>query len=36
MSDMKKGLTFDDVILVPKFSEILPRKVNLKTNLTKN
>ena len=36
MNDMKKGLTFDDVILVPKYSEILPGAVNLQTNLTKN
>ena len=35
MTDMKKGLTFDDVILVPKYSEILPDKVNLETCLTK-
>ena len=34
MADMKKGFTFDDVILVPKYSEILPSKVNLKTRLT--
>jgi len=34
MADMKKGFTFDDVILVPKYSEILPSKVNLKARLT--
>ncbi len=34
MTDMKKGLTFDDVILVPKYSEILPSKVNLNARLT--
>ena len=36
MADMKKGLTFDDVILVPKYSEVLPSMADLKTNLTAN
>ena len=36
MADMKKGLTFDDVILVPKYSEVLPGNVDLKTRLTAN
>src|SRR5689334_22879733 len=31
-----EGLTFDDVLLVPAFSEILPRDVDIKTRLTKN
>ncbi len=31
----KKALTFDDVLLVPQESTVLPREVNLKTNLTK-
>jgi IMP dehydrogenase len=30
-----EGLTFDDVLLVPAYSEILPREVNISTNLTK-
>ena len=30
----KKGLTFDDLLLVPNFSDILPKDVNLKTKLT--
>ena len=30
----KEGLTFDDVLLVPAKSEVLPRDVNLKVNLT--
>lgn len=30
------GLTFDDVLVLPRFSEILPRDVNTKTRLTKN
>ncbi len=33
---MKKGLTFDDVLLVPQYSEILPNEVNISTYLTKN
>ncbi|RPD50543.1 IMP dehydrogenase [Paracnuella aquatica] len=31
-----EGLTFDDVLLVPAYSEILPRDVEIKTRLTKN
>jgi IMP dehydrogenase len=31
-----EGLTFDDVLLVPAFSEVLPRDVNIQTRLTKN
>jgi IMP dehydrogenase len=30
-----EGLTFDDVLLVPAYSEILPRDVNIQTRLTK-
>lgn len=30
------GLTFDDVLLVPAYSEVLPREVNISTQLTKN
>lgn len=30
-----EGLTFDDVLLVPAYSEILPREVNISTNLTR-
>ncbi|WP_026584748.1 IMP dehydrogenase [Bacillus sp. J33] len=30
----KEGLTFDDVLLVPSKSEVLPRDVSLKVNLT--
>lgn len=33
---MKKGLTFDDVLLVPQYSEILPNEVNISTYLTQN
>ncbi|HRN93621.1 MAG TPA: IMP dehydrogenase, partial [Chitinophagales bacterium] len=31
-----EGITFDDVLLVPAFSEILPREVNISTKLTRN
>ncbi len=30
----KQGFTFDDVILVPAKSEVLPREVDIRTNLT--
>ena len=30
-----EGITFDDVLLVPAYSEVLPNDVNLTTNLTK-
>ncbi len=30
------GLTYDDVLLVPAYSEVLPREVNLSTRFTKN
>ncbi|MDC1068735.1 IMP dehydrogenase [Candidatus Kapabacteria bacterium] len=30
------GITFDDVLLEPRYSEIMPRDVNLKTKLTKD
>jgi len=31
----KKALTFDDVLLVPAYSEILPRDTSLRTRLTR-
>ena len=34
--NIREGLTFDDVLLVPQKSEVLPGEVSLKTNLTKN
>jgi len=30
-----EGLTFDDVLLLPAYSEVLPREVNIQTRLTK-
>jgi len=31
-----EGLTFDDVLLMPGYSQVLPRDVEIKTKLTKN
>ena len=31
----KEGLTFDDVLLIPAKSEVLPKDVNLSSQLTK-
>jgi IMP dehydrogenase len=31
-----EGLTFDDVLLLPAYSETLPREVDIKTKLTKD
>ena len=31
-----EGITFDDVLLVPAYSEVIPNQVELKTHLTKN
>jgi IMP dehydrogenase len=31
-----EGLTFDDVLLLPSYSEVLPRDVNTSTQLTRN
>ena len=36
MEDMDLALTFDDVLLVPAFSEVLPRNVSLKTLFSRN
>ncbi len=36
MKIRKRALTFEDVLLVPKYSEVLPKQVSLKTKLTKN
>lgn len=33
--EIKESLTFDDVLVVPRYSEILPREVKISTNLTK-
>ncbi|MDT0678261.1 IMP dehydrogenase [Autumnicola musiva] len=31
-----EGLTYDDVLLVPAFSEVLPREVSIRTKFTRN
>ena len=31
-----EGLTYDDVLLIPAYSEVLPREVNIQTKFTKN
>ena len=36
MRVVEKALTFDDVLLVPAHSTILPREVSLKTQLTRS
>ncbi|MBC7984128.1 MAG: IMP dehydrogenase, partial [Candidatus Obscuribacterales bacterium] len=35
MRIIQEALTFDDVLLVPAYSEILPREVDLSTQLTR-
>ena len=34
--DIREALTFDDVLLVPRYSEVLPRQVDVTCRLTKN
>jgi IMP dehydrogenase len=36
MRILQEALTFDDVLLVPAFSDVLPRDVDLKTRLTRD
>ncbi len=36
MNIRKRALTFEDVLLVPQYSEVLPKEVNLESMLTKN
>ncbi|WP_345991714.1 IMP dehydrogenase [Sulfurimonas sp. HSL-1716] len=36
MKIRKRALTFEDVLLVPQYSEVLPKEVSLETKLTKN
>src|SRR6201996_8555348 len=33
---IQKALTFDDVLLLPAFSDVLPRDTSLKTQFTRN
>ena len=32
---IKQGVTFDDVLLIPAYSQVLPKDVDLSTQLTK-
>ena len=34
MKELKKALTFDDILLVPAHSEVLPKQVSLTSKLT--
>ena len=36
MKIRKRALTFEDVLLVPRYSEVLPKEVSLETKLTRN
>lgn len=36
LNTVREGLTFDDVLLVPSFSKVLPKDVVLKTKITRN
>jgi len=36
MQDIDEALTFDDVLLVPRYSDILPREASLDTRLTRD
>ena len=36
LNEVKEGLTFDDVLLVPAFSKVLPRDVQLKSKFSRN
>jgi IMP dehydrogenase len=35
-ASVQEGLTFDDVLIVPQKSEVLPTEVSTETNLTRN
>ena len=36
MKIRKKAYTFDDVLLVPRYSQVLPKEVDIRTRLTRN
>lgn len=36
MKDFRESLTYDDVLLLPQKSRVLPKEVNIKTNLAKD
>ena len=31
-----EGLTYDDVLLIPNYSEVLPREVNIQSKISRN
>ena len=35
MGSIKESLTFDDVLLIPKYSDILPSETDISLKLTK-
>lgn len=36
LNNIKEGLTYDDVLLIPAFSKVLPREVSLQSKFTRN
>ena len=36
LTEIKEGLTYDDVLLVPAYSEVLPNQVQLSSKVTRN
>lgn len=36
INEVREGLTFDDILLIPAFSDVLPRNVKLKSKFTRN
>ena len=36
MVTIKEALTFDDVLMLPRYSNVLPTNTNISLNLTKN
>ncbi|MCH2230180.1 MAG: IMP dehydrogenase [Crocinitomicaceae bacterium] len=36
LNEIKEGLTYDDVLLTPAFSDVLPNEVTLKSKVTRN
>ena len=35
MGTIKESLTFDDVLLIPKYSDVLPSETDISLNLSK-
>lgn len=36
MKIIKKALTFEDILLIPAYSEVLPKEIDTSSKLTKN